>query len=84
MKGEMINQTDFSDAIWRAPVERLKHLYDQLLEDIARGVMIRRRRPRAYPRVVKIKMSKFKLKRIRHQEIRRDFLSESRILGEVA
>jgi len=29
-------------------------------------------------------MSKFKLKRLRHQEIRRDFFSETKILGEVA
>jgi len=68
----------------RAPVEKLRDLYHQLLDDIARGVMIRRRRPRAYPRVIKIKMSKFKLKRLRHQEIRRDFFSETKILGEVA
>jgi len=68
----------------RAPARRLKDIYEQLLDDIAHGAMTRRRRPRAYPRVVKIKMSKFKLKRLRHQEIRRDFLSETRILGEVA
>ena len=68
----------------RAPAQRLKDIYEQLLDDIARGVMTRRRRPRAYPRVVKIKMSKFKLKRLSHQEIRRDFLSETRILGEMA
>jgi hypothetical protein len=68
----------------RAPAQRLENLYGQLLEDIARGVMTRRRRPRAYPRVVKIKMSKFKLKRLRHHEIRRDFVSETKILGEVA
>ena len=66
----------------RAPAQRLKDLYQQLLEDIARGVMTRRRRPRSYPRVVKIKMSKFKLKRLRHKEIHRNFLSETRILGE--
>jgi len=68
----------------RAPAQRLKDLYEQLLDDIARGLMTRRRRPRAYPRVVKIKMSKFKLKRLRHQEIRQDILSETRILGEAA
>ena len=68
----------------RAPAHRLNDLYQQLLDDIARGVMTRRRRPRAYPRVVKIKMSKFKLKRPRHQEIRRDIVSDTRILGEAA
>ena len=66
----------------RAPAPRLKALYEQLLDDIARGVMTRWRRPRTYPRVVKIKMSKFKLKRLRHHEIHRDFLSDTRILGE--
>ena len=65
----------------RAPPERLRSLYDQLLEDIARGAMTRRRRPRAYARVVKIKMSNFKLKTFRHQEIRRDSFAETRILG---
>jgi len=67
----------------RAPSVRLKGLYEQLLEDIARGEMTRRRRPRAYPRVVKIKMSKWKLKRPRHHEIQRDFQKETRVLGEV-
>ena len=66
----------------RAPAQKLYDLYEQLLEDIARGIVTRRRRPRAYPRVVKIKMSKFKLKRLHHHEIHRDFFSETRILGE--
>ena len=64
-----------------APAERLRTLYDQLLNDIARCVLKRRRRPRAYPRVVKVKMSNFKLKRRQHHEIRRDFAAEPKVLG---
>jgi hypothetical protein len=83
----------FVDALWAlidaipgmrsARAERLRFLYDQLLDDIARCVLERRRRPRAYPRVVKVKMSNFKLKRKQHQEIRRDFVAETKVLGAV-
>ena len=67
----------------RAPVERLRFLYGQLLDDIAACVMTRRRRKRVYPRVVKVKMSNFKLKRTGHKERTRDFNAETKIFGEV-
>ena len=67
----------------RAPVERLPGLYDQLLDDIAACAMKRWRRKRAYPRVVKVKMSNFRLKRPEHGETRRDFDAETKILGEL-
>lgn len=67
----------------RAPVERLRFLYEQLLDDIAACVMTRRRRKRAYPRVVKVKMSNFRLKRPGHKQELRDFETETKIFGEV-
>ncbi|MBI4585824.1 MAG: hypothetical protein HY717_17580, partial [Planctomycetes bacterium] len=67
----------------RAPSQLLVELYEQLLDDIASCVMKRRRRKRAYPRVVKVKMSNFKLKRAKHQELFRDFETETKIYGEV-
>lgn len=67
----------------RAPVEHLRFLYDQLLADIAACVMKRRRRKRAYPRVVKVKMSNFRLKRSQHKEQLRDFETETKVFGEV-
>ncbi len=67
----------------RAPVERLRFLYEQLLDDIAACVMTRRRRKRAYPRVVKVKMSNFLLKRPSHKQELRDFETETKILGQV-
>jgi hypothetical protein len=83
----------FVDALWAlidaipgmrsARAELLPFLYQQLLDDIARCRLKRRRRPRAYPRVVKVKMSNFKLKRRQHQEIRRDFARETKVLCAV-
>jgi hypothetical protein len=67
----------------RAPPERLRFLYEQLLDDIARCAMKRCRRKRAYPRVVKVKMSNFRLKRSCHEQIFRDFEAETKILGQV-
>ena len=46
-------------------------LYDQMLKDIA-DCSLRPRRPRQYPRVVKIKMSNFLLKRSSHHETKLD------------
>ncbi len=68
----------------RASVERLRFLYDQLLDDIAACVLKRRRRKRAYPRVVKVKMSNFLLKRTKHKQRIRDFETETKIYGEVS
>jgi hypothetical protein len=59
----------------------LPALYARLLGDIAACVMPRRRRPRAYPRVVKTQRSPFPLKRWNQREIRRDFGAEIHILG---
>jgi hypothetical protein len=67
----------------RAPTERLRAFYEQLLDDIAACAMKRRRRKRAYPRVVKVKMSNFRLKRPEHGETRRDFDVETRVFGEI-
>jgi hypothetical protein len=67
----------------RAPTGRLRFLYEQLLDDIAACVMKRRRRKRAYPRVVKVKMSSFALKRPGHKQELRDFKTETKIFGEV-
>ena len=67
----------------RAPAVRLRTLYEQLLDDIASGAMTRWRRKRAYPRVVKVKMSNFRLKRPGHTQEFRDFESETKISGEV-
>ena len=67
----------------RAPPERLRWLYEQLLDDIAACAMTRWRRKRAYPRVVKVKMSNFRLKRSTHKQLFRDFDAETKILGEV-
>lgn len=46
-----------------APTERLPRLYRQLLADVAQCRNRRPRRKRQYPRVVRIKMSNFPLKR---------------------
>lgn len=67
----------------RAPAERLRFLYEQLLDDIAACVMTRRRRKRAYPRVVKVKMSNFLLKRPCHKQETRDFETETKVFGDV-
>lgn len=68
----------------RAPTLRLLYLYEQLLDDIARCAMKRYRRRRRYSRVVKVKMSNFKLKRRGHRGTYRDFEAETRILGAAA
>ena len=47
------------------------------------GFMKRRRRKRAFPRVVKIKKSNFKLKRAGDVEKTRDFATETKIFGEL-
>ena len=65
-----------------ARAERLPSLYEKLLDDIAAGVMKRRRRKRAFPRVVKIKMSNFKLKRASDIGKARDFATDTKVFGE--
>jgi hypothetical protein len=67
----------------QARAEHLPDLYEKLLDDIAAGVMKRRRRKRAFPRVVKVKMSNFKLKRANDVEKARDFATETKIFGEL-
>jgi len=67
----------------QARAERLPSLYEKLLDDVAAGVMKRRRRKRAFPRVVKIKMSNFKLKRARDVGKARDFATETKIFGQL-
>lgn len=62
-----------------AIVTDLLGLYEQLLDDIAETQIDRPRRPRRYPRVVKQKMSNFKLKRPCHQQLRVDFRTQIRI-----
>lgn len=74
---------DVIPAMQRAPPQRLRILYDHLLDDIARCVMKRWRRKRAYPRVVKVKMSSYLLKRSEHKQTFCDFDAETKVLGEV-
>lgn len=62
-----------------ARAELLVALYQQLLRDIAEALIDRPRRPRRYPRVVKQKMSNFKLKRPHHGQERVDFKTTIRI-----
>jgi hypothetical protein len=64
-----------------APTQRLPDLYRQLLADIAACRMKYWRRPRAYPRVVKVKMSNFKLKRPQNVGGYRDFEAQMQVLG---
>lgn len=71
---------DAIPAMRRAQAIRLEELYNDLLDDIARGQLTRRRRPRAFPRVVRVKMSNFRVKKFRDQEIHRDFLNSTRVL----
>ncbi|MBI4604073.1 MAG: hypothetical protein HY721_19120, partial [Planctomycetes bacterium] len=60
-------------------------LYQAMLERIAACKLGRTRRPRAYPRVVKVKMSNFKRKNpTQDVGVHRDLASEIRILGEAA
>jgi len=70
-------------AMQRAPTERLRIFYERLLDDIARCVLKRWRRKRAYPRVVRVKMSSYCLKRPEHKETLRDFEAETKVFGEV-
>lgn len=62
-----------------ALAQDLPSLYEQLLSDICEALIDRPRRPRRYPRVVKQKMSNFKLKRPKHRQILIDFRDEIRI-----
>jgi hypothetical protein len=62
-----------------ARAELLVTLRQQLLGDIAEALIDRPRRPRRYPRVVKVKMSNFKLKRPHHRQTRVDFKKTIRI-----
>ncbi len=64
-----------------AAAQRLPDLYRQLLDDIAACRMKYWRRPRAYPRVVKVKMSNFELKKPQNVGGHRDFEAEMLILG---
>lgn len=62
-----------------APARCLPALYEQLLLDLAEAVIDRPRRPRHYPRVVKVKMSSFKRKRPHHGQTLIDFKTTIRI-----
>ncbi len=62
-----------------APASRLPALYDQLMLDIGEAQIDRPRRPRRCPRVVRVKMSNFKLKRPQHLELKTDLNTEIRI-----
>ncbi len=55
-----------------APDRRLPYLHRRLLADLADCRLDRPRRPRVYDRVVKVKMSKYKLKRAHHRQRHRD------------
>ncbi|MFO0702129.1 MAG: hypothetical protein U0236_23190 [Nitrospira sp.] len=72
---------DAIPAMRRARPTCLKELYEDLLDDIARSQLKRRRRPRAYARVVRVKMSNFRVKGFKDGEIHRDFLNATRVLG---
>lgn len=67
-----------------APAQRLRDLYERLLDDIAACRMTQWRRPRAYPRVVKVKMSNFERKKPQNVGEHRDFNADMEILGEAA
>ena len=56
-----------------APTVALPRLYAQLLADVAETLLELWRRPRRYPRVVRVKMSHFALKRRRHKQEICDF-----------
>lgn len=58
-------------------------LYSRLLRDIADCRLDRPRRKRHAPRVVKVKMSNFKLKQKRHRSTQRDFAAELRLVDAV-
>jgi hypothetical protein len=82
--GALHTVIDAIPGMQRAPTARLPWLYEQLLDDIAACAMSRWRRKRAFPRVVKVKMSNFKLKRPGHQQSFRDFQTETTIFGALA
>ncbi len=56
-----------------ATPERLPALHRQLMADVAEAVIDRPRRGRAYPRVLRVKIGHFQLKRPHHRQIVRDF-----------
>ncbi len=56
------------DEVQKAPNHRLPHLHRRLLRDIAACRLDRPRRPRVYDRVVKVKMSNYRLKREHHRQ----------------
>lgn len=62
-----------------ALINRLCALHDQLLLDLVRSLIDRPRRHRRYARVVKVKMSNFKLKRPHHREKHFDIRERIRI-----
>jgi hypothetical protein len=60
--------------------DEASNMYDYLLELIADSLIDRPRRPRVNPRVVKVKMSKFKRKRKTDKSEYRDFDTEVQII----
>lgn len=54
--------------IQRARVEELPRLHRRLMRDLAGSRIDRPRRPRQWPRVVKVKMSNFEVKKEHHRE----------------
>lgn len=67
-----------------APGAERRRLVRQLHEDIAATRISRPRRKRVYARVVKTKMSNFKLKRAQHGQELRDFQADLRLGRRVA
>ena len=65
----------------QASVETRDEIRAQLLEQIAGHRNPRSRRKRAYPRVVKRKMSNFRLKRRHHCQQRRDYVADLVLVG---
>lgn len=59
--------------------ELLRDLHEQLIADVGEALVDRPRRPRQYPRVVKVKMSNYKLKRRHHRQVLVDFKETVRI-----
>jgi hypothetical protein len=68
----------------RLPHTERRRLMRQLFEDIAATRLTRPRRKRVYDRVVKMKMSNFKLKRTQHGQALRDFQADLRLGRRVA
>ena len=62
-----------------ARAEFLRELYEQLIGDVGEALIDRPRRPRRYPRVVKVKMSNYALKRRHHRQTCVDFRQTIRI-----